>query len=137
MSGFNTLVCKESGFDAFVCEEYYDAWASAEVEAGRQPTQLRFLQEFGTPYLFCSHGRKNPNSNYIPIPPGTGVRMNFNYFSDMKIRFPDTPYVDQNIKYIDDIMTPISIRMYKWISNCISKFFSNASKRSAVAPIDS
>ena len=122
-----------SGFDAFVCEEYYDAWATAEVEAGRQPTQLRFLQEFGTPYLFCSQGRKNPNPNYITIPPGSGVRINFNYFSDLGFRFPNTTYVDPNIKYINDIMTPITTRLYNWIS----KFFSKASKRSAVAPIGS
>lgn len=122
-----------SGFDAFVCEEYYEAWATAEVEAGRQPTQLRFLQEFGTPYLFCSQGRKNPNPNYITIPPGKGVRMNFNYFSDLGLLFPDTPYVDPNIKYIEDMMMPITTRVYKWVS----KFFQKASKSSAVAPITS
>ena len=122
-----------SGFNAFVCEEYYEAWASAEVEAGHQPTQLRFLQEFGTPYLYYSQGSKKSLPNYITIPPGTGVRMNFNYFSDLCLRFPDTPYVDPNMKYIENIITPITTRMYKWIS----KFFSKVSKSSAVAPITS
>lgn len=111
-----------SGFNAFVCEEYYDAWASAEVEAGRQPTQLRFLQEFGTPSLFCSQEGNTPLPNYITIPPGTGIRINFKYFSDLGLRFPNITYVDPNIKHIE-MMMPITARVYRWVSNCISKFF--------------
>lgn len=126
-----------SGFDAFVCEEYYDTWATAEVEAGRQPTQLRFLQEFGTPSLFCSQEGKSPLPSYITIPPGTGIRINFNYFSDLGLRFPNIRYVDPNIKYIETMMIPITTRVYRWVSMCISKFFSTNSKRSAVAPIGS
>jgi hypothetical protein len=124
-----------SGFDAFVCQEYYEAWATAEVEAGRQPTQLRFLQEFGTPYLYCSQGRKYTPPNYITIPPGTGVRINFNYFSDMKQRFPETTYIDPNIKYVEDAMTPLTTRVYKWISGSFSKAYQRISKRSTVTPI--
>lgn len=122
-----------SGFNAFVCEEYYDAWATAEIEARRQPTQLRFLQEFGTPSLFCSQEGKPLLPNYITIPPGTGIRMNFNYFSDLGLRFPNIKYVDPNIKYIEDMMIPITTRVSKWIT----KFFSKVSKRSAVTPIGS
>lgn len=120
-----------SGFDAFVCEEYYEAWATAEVEARRQPTQLRFLQEFGTPYLYCSQGRKYTPPNYITIPPGMGVRINFNYFSDMKQNYPNVPYVDTTKKTIEDAMTPLTTRVYKWVS----KLFQKQSKGSTVAPI--
>jgi hypothetical protein len=117
-----------SGFNAFVCDVYYDAWATAEVEAGRQPTQLRFLQEFGTPYLHYSQGHKYTQPKYIIIPPGTGVRINFNYFSEMKLRFPNINYKDPNINYIEDAMTPVTKRIYKWILG----FFS---KRSTVTPV--
>lgn len=120
-----------SEFDAFVCEEYYDAWATAEVEAGRQPTQLRFLQEFGTPYLYCSQGRKYTPPNYITIPPGTGIRINFNYFSDMKQKYPDVSYVNSTNKSIEDAMSPVTNRIYKWFSN----LFKKQSKCSTVAPV--
>jgi hypothetical protein len=122
-----------SEFNAFVCEEYYDAWATVEVGAGRQPTQLRFLQEFGTPYLYYSQGGKKSLPNYITIPPGIGIRINFNYFSELGLRFPDISYVDPNIKYIENMIKPITTRMYTWVS----KFFQKASKSSAVAPITS
>jgi len=124
-----------SGFYAFVCEEYYDAWATAEVEAGRQPTTLRFLHEFGTPSLYFSQGYKYKQPNYIIIPPGTGVRINFNYFSDMKQRFPETMYIDSNLKYIEDAMTPLTTRVYEWISCAFLKGYHRISKRSTVAPV--
>jgi hypothetical protein len=121
-----------SGFDAFVCQEYYEAWATAEVEDGRHPTQLRFLQEFGTPYLlYWSKERKYTPPKYITIPPGTGVRINFNYFSDMKQRFPETTYIDPNIQNIEDAMTPLTKRVYKWFSN----LFKKQSKSSTVTPV--
>jgi hypothetical protein len=121
-----------SGFDAFVCDEYYEAWATTEVEAGRQPTQLRFLQEFGTPYLiYWSKERKYTPPKYITIPQGTGVRINFKYFSDMKLRFPDVRYIDPTIQYIDDAIIPLRERVYKWVSG----LFNKQSKSSTVTPV--
>jgi len=118
-----------SKFYAFVSEEYYEAWATTEVESGRQPTHLRFVQEYGTPYLYY-HNRYSKGLNYILIcsEERDSIRINFNYYSDLRLGYPnvvlpaDQPEIFSFMRHV-----------YDWFSGLSSKLF--FSKRSTIAPI--
>lgn len=113
---------------AFVSEEYYEVWAKNEIESGRLPTKLRFIHEFGTPNLYYSNGYSK-ELNYIPISSEekNNICINFNYYSDLSLRYPNVVTID----------LPETNSFIKRIDVYISKLFSIFSKRSTVTPISS
>jgi hypothetical protein len=109
-----------SSLYAFVSEEYYDAWAVVEVESGRQPTQERFIQEFGTPLIAVVDGRPG----FVRLSSNAAVRVNFNYYSDLRFRFPKAALCNQ-----DAAVPPIEFKSF------FQRLCSMFSKSSAITPI--
>lgn len=111
-----------SSLYAFVSEEYYDAWAVVEVESGRQPTQEQFIQEYGTPLIAVVDGRPG----FVRLSSNAAVRVNFNYYSDLRFRFPKAALCSEDVTVS---APPIEFKSF------FQRLRSIFSKSSTIAPI--
>ncbi len=114
-------------FYAFVSEEYYEAWATEEIESDRKPTQVRFVQTFGTPHLYFHEKEDSIWKHYIIINQEDKPCINYNYYPELRLRYPNVVHV---------VDQPEVFGFMKQIRDFFSGVFAN-SKRSAVAPIGS
>jgi hypothetical protein len=70
---------------AFINQEYFDAWCVKNNLEKTLETQLQFLKEFGSPILqYIDPG----SSAYVKLEGGYCIYINFNYYTELRKRFP-------------------------------------------------
>ena len=70
---------------AFINHEYFLAWCEKNKNENTSETQLQFLKEFGTPILQYIDPQ---SSSYVKLEQGHCIYINFNYYTELRKRFP-------------------------------------------------
>jgi hypothetical protein len=76
---------------AFINQEYYKAWCDKYNHESTMATKLEYLKEFGTPILQYIDPQ---DESYIRLEKGHCVYLNFNYYTELRRRFPNISIKD-------------------------------------------
>jgi hypothetical protein len=70
---------------AFINQEYFEAWCVKNNLQKNLETELQFLNEFGSPILQYTDPE---SSSYVKLEKGHCIYINFNYYVELRKRFP-------------------------------------------------
>jgi hypothetical protein len=70
---------------AFINQEYFEAWCVKNDFEKSLETQIQFMNEFGSPILQYTDPE---SSSYVKLEKGHCIYINFNYYAELRKRFP-------------------------------------------------
>ena len=102
---------------AFINHEYFKAWCQeTNVEHPTFETQLEFMKQYGTPIIQYIDPQSD---NFLKLESGHCVHINFNYYTELRRRFPTLTLENSYEQEIgeDSLFRSIS----KWTLNAMNK----------------
>jgi hypothetical protein len=101
---------------AFINQEYFKAWCQETKVEPSFETQLEFMKQYGTPIIQYIDPQSD---NFVTLEKGYCVHINFNYYTELRRRFPTLVLGDTFEQEIasDSIFRSI----LRWVMNTLSK----------------
>ena len=102
---------------AFINPEYYAVWCKeANVDDTNDENRHQFLKEFGTPIV---HSVDPQSNSFLKLEKGHCIHLNFNYYTELRRRFPNTP-IDAPLE--QEAAADSFVRsIVSWVSGVVNK----------------
>jgi hypothetical protein len=101
---------------AFINQEYFKAWCQETNVESSFETQLEFMKHFGTPIIQYIDPK---SENFLKLDSGHCIHINFNYYTELRRRFPTLALENS---YEREIATDTFFRsISKWTSNVFDR----------------